>query len=268
MANQHPTDSRPRRSGLYVETVGSGPDIVLLHGWGMHAGVWEDVVEALADDYRVTVMDLPGYGYSRGLQTGHTLRDLSQAVATAAPPRAIWVGWSLGGLITQRLAIDVPERVARLVLVASSPCFVERPDWSHAMEPEILSQFGDNLTSDYRTALNRFLALEVHDSENAPQQLRLLRAIVFQHGDPDPGALADGLAILQTEDLRGELNKITCPTLLLMGRRDVLVPSSAGAAMTKLMPHARLHVFERAGHALFLSHLNEFVSQLRGFLNE
>lgn len=268
MANRYPTNPTTRRSGLYVESVGSGPEIVLLHGWGMHAGVWEDVVEPLADHYRVTVMDLPGYGYSRGQQTGHTLRDLSQAVAAAAPLRAIWVGWSLGGLITQRLAIDAPERMARLVLVASSPCFVQRSDWPHGMEPEVLRQFSDNLASDYRAALNRFLALEVHDSENAPQQLRLLREIVFQHGEPDAGALADGLAILETEDLRSELNKITCPTLLLMGRRDVLVPSSAGAAMTKLMPHARLHVFERAGHALFLSHLNEFVSQLRAFLNE
>lgn len=268
MANQNPIDPATRRSGLYVHSVGSGPEVVLLHGWGMHSGVWEDVVEALADDYRVTILDLPGYGYSRGERTGHTLRDLSRAVAEVTPARATWVGWSLGGLIAQRLAIDAPQRISRLVLVSSSPCFVHRPDWPYAMEPEVLRQFADNLSRDYRAALNRFLALEVHDSENAPQQLRLLREIVFQHGEPDIAAFADGLAILETADLRGELDRITCPTLLLMGRRDILVPSSAGAAMVKRLPDARLHVLERAGHAPFLSHLTEFVTQLRAFLHE
>ncbi|KAB2856246.1 MAG: alpha/beta fold hydrolase, partial [Anaerolineae bacterium] len=54
-----------RSAALYRHTVGSGPDVVLLHGWGMHSGVWEDVVEALLDHHRVAVFDLPGHGYSR-----------------------------------------------------------------------------------------------------------------------------------------------------------------------------------------------------------
>lgn len=52
---------------LYTYTTGEGPDVVLVHGWGMHSGVWEDVVESLIDYYRVTVLDLPGHGYGRGL---------------------------------------------------------------------------------------------------------------------------------------------------------------------------------------------------------
>lgn len=268
MSDSHPTGPVEHYPGLYVQSVGSGPKVVLLHGWGMHSGVWEDVVEALADHYRVTMMDLPGYGYSRLAKAGHTLKDLSHAVAAVAPQRASWVGWSLGGLIAQRLAIDAPERIARLILVSSSPRFVRSADWPHAIEFKVLQQFADGLDNDYRATLKRFLALEVHGSEGAAEQLRLLRGMVFQHGEPDPRALADGLVILEHTDLRSEWDGIRCPTLLLMGERDNLVPAAAGAAIQALLPNARLHIFKQAGHAPFFSQLMAFIHQLRAFLDE
>ena len=190
------------------------------------------------------------------------------AAAAVAPARAIWVGWSLGGLVAQRLAIDSPERVAKLVLVASSPCFVRHWDWRHAMRFQVLHLFAETLGRNYQTTLKRFLALEVHGSENAVEQLRLLRQMIFQHGEPDAKVLRDGLAILVNEDLRGELGHILCPVLLMMGRRDSLVPVSAGAAIQGMLTDARLHVFERAGHAPFFSHFSEFINCLRAFLDE
>lgn len=255
-------------SGLYVQTIGRGPDIVLVHGWGMHSGIWEDVIEALVDDYRVTYLDLPGHGYSRFTATGHSLQSLTRIVTAAAPPRAVWVGWSLGGLIAQRLAIDAPERVEKLVLVSSSPCFVRRPDWPHAMEYRLLHAFAENLSRDYRATLKRFLALEVHGGEHEVTLLRQLREIVFQHGDPDTETLRDGLTILENTDLRSELGRIACPTLLLLGRRDKLVPVSAGSATQYLLADGRLYIFERAAHAPFFSHLTEFISHLRAFVDE
>ena len=84
-----------RDNSIYCHVIGSGPDVVLLHGWGMHSGVWEDVVENLLDHYRVTLIDLPGHGYSRAVGAGHTLSELAAAVLAVAPPRAAWVGWSL-----------------------------------------------------------------------------------------------------------------------------------------------------------------------------
>lgn len=268
---------------LYTQTLGSGPDLVFLHGWGMHAGIWNDIIEFLVDQYRVTLIDLPGHGYSRagsaqtgfaaaepgvGHQTRITLRDLSHIVANNAPRQAVWIGWSLGGLIAQRLAIDRPERVTKLVLVSSSPCFVRRPDWPHAMEGQVLRQFAHSLAHDYRATLKRFIALEVHGAEQEIAQLRALRALVFQRGEPDPDILHAGLSLLEDEDLRAELKFIQCPTLLLMGRRDTLVPTAAARATQRLLPDARLHLIEGAAHAPFFSHLQEFVLPLQGFLHE
>jgi pimeloyl-[acyl-carrier protein] methyl ester esterase len=253
---------------LYTQTLGQGQDIVLLHGWGMHSGVWENVVESLVDDYRITVMDLPGHGYNRQARAaGHSLAALARIVAANAPAKATWIGWSLGGMIAQRLTVDAPERVAKLVLVSSSPSFVRRPGWPHAMAFQTLHQFAENLKSDYRATLKRFLALEVRGSEHAREQLRLLHRILFQHGEPNPEALQDGLRILEDDDLRNVLSTAACPTLLLLGQRDSLVPACAGPAMQDLLPHARLHVFPGASHAPFFSHLTEFIRCLRDFID-
>jgi pimeloyl-[acyl-carrier protein] methyl ester esterase len=253
---------------LYTHTAGAGPDVVLAHGWGMHSGVWEKVAEGLADDYRVTVLDLPGHGYSQGASgAGATLEDWAAAVIAATPEPATWIGWSLGGLVAQQVALMAPERVSRLALVNSTPCFVQRPGWPHGIALAVLHRFAEELREDYRAVLKRFIALEVHGSEHASAQLKQLKAMLFQHGDPDISALEDGLSILETSDLRAQLADIACPTLLLMGQRDQLVPVAVGETMLKQLSNARLRVFARAGHAPFFSHLPEFIAELRVFLD-
>jgi pimeloyl-[acyl-carrier protein] methyl ester esterase len=170
-------------------------------------------------------------------------------------------------LVAQQAALTAPERVSRLVLVNSTPCFVQRPDWPHGIALSVLRRFAEELRQDYRAVLKRFIALEVHGSEHASAQLKQLKAMLFQHGEPDVAALEDGLTILETTDLRAEWSRMQCPTLLLMGQRDQLVPVGAGEAMLQRLPDARLHVFPRAGHAPFFSHLPEFVAKLRAFLD-
>lgn len=262
-----PEPSQRDERSLYTCTLGTGPDVVLIHGWGMHSGVWEVIAESLLDHYRITVVDLPGHGFSRLLQTGHDLQGLSAAVAAVVPAPAIWVGWSLGGLVAQWVAITAPERVTRLALVNSTPCFVRRPDWPHGIDLPVLRRFAEELRLDYRAVLKRFIALEVHGSEHATAQLHALKAMLFQHGEPAVSALEDGLTILETTDLRPDWSRIVCPTLLLMGQRDQLVPVKAGAALVARLPHARLRVFERAGHAPFFSHPLDFVTELRAFFD-
>ncbi len=254
-------------NALHHQTLGHGPDVVLLHGWGMHSGIWDDVIAALLDHYRVTVLDLPGHGRSRGARFGPTLDDLGAAVAAVAPPRAAWVGWSLGGLVAQWLAIAAPERVERLALVGSTPCFTQRPDWPYGMNPTVLRGFAGALRQNHRATLQRFIALEVHGSDRAAAQLRRLKALLFEHGEPDEKSLENGLAILEHTDLRAGLTRISCPMLLLLGQRDLLAPAAAGEMMRESLSDARLHVFPHAGHAPFLSHLPEFLIELRAFLD-
>lgn len=251
---------------LHVEQSGLGPDLVLLHGWGLHGSVFAALAEQLAPRYRVTLIDLPGHGRSPPPIHDFDLAAVTETIAAAAPPRAIWLGWSLGGMIAAHMALSAPARVDKLILVASSPRFVTAPDWPHAMDPAILAGFARALEQDYRATLERFLSLQVTTgSTEGRETLRGLRAALLQYTPALP-ALRAGLEILRGADLRPQLAALSRPTQLILGGRDMLVPVSVGAALRQRAPAIQIDVLSDAGHAPFLSHPQEFLATLTEFL--
>lgn len=253
---------------LHFETIGTGPDLVMLHGWGMHSGVWHDFAQCLAQRYQVTLIDLPGHGRSSTLSAPYTLANVAQAVLACAPPRAHWLGWSLGGLIAQQVAHHAPERVAKLVLLASSPQFLRSADWPQAMDPEVLAQFSTELQRDYRATVLRFLALEVQGSAAVRDELRTLREVVFAHGEPQRAALLGGLEILRDSNLRAQFAELLQPVLLLLGSQDRLVPPEVAREVVRLLPRAVHAIIAGAGHAPFLSQPALCAQHVMDFLHE
>ncbi len=252
---------------LHVECHGHGPPLVLLHGWGMNADVWQAVLPALARRRQLICVDLPGHARSRAQPGGETLAAWSACLAEVVPAGAEVLGWSLGGLLALRLALDAPERVARLILVASGPRFVQAADWPHAMASETLAGFAQGLVEDYAGTLRRFLAIQALGSEHARETLGQLREQVFRHGEPDPAALRAGLQMLLQTDLRAELPRVHCPTLLIGGERDTLFPAAAQVQTRERLPAAASVLIEGAGHAPFLSHPAAFLEALSAFLD-
>jgi pimeloyl-[acyl-carrier protein] methyl ester esterase len=178
------------------------------------------------------------------------------------------VGWSLGGQLALRWAQLHPAQVKKLVLVATTPCFVRQDDWSCAMAAEVLQEFADSLLQNHALTLKRFLALQVRGSENEKEILADLRARLFTKGEPDVEALKGGLEILRDTDLRDTLAQIKQPTLVINGERDTLTPKNAAAALAQALPNARLQIIQGAAHAPFLSHPTIFMQHLKSFLHE
>lgn len=252
---------------LHVESIGSGAPLLLIHGWGMHGGVWEDVAQQLSTDFRVHSVDLPGYGYSKAGNVA-TLDAIMQELSVSfAEPLAV-CGWSLGGQIALRWAAREPDKVRRLILVASTPCFAERADWAFGMEGEVLKKFAAELERDHAATLRRFIALQLRGSKNERELLALLRERLFMRGEPDLGALRAGLNILRDADMRSELQNIRQPVLIVAGERDKLTPPEASYHLAQAMPSARLVEVAGAAHAPFLSHPEIFVEQIKSFLHE
>src|SRR5690606_40995017 len=111
----------------------------------------------------------------------------------------------------------------------------------------------------------RFLALEVHGSENMREELRLLRAMAFAHGEPEATVLADGLALLARGDLRPALPGLSVPSLWIAGRRDRVVHPDAMRAAAEAAPGPRVLEAQRPGHAPFLPHAGVVGDPDRGF---
>ena len=239
---------------LWHERQGSGPDLVLVHGWGLHGGIWGELPARLAQHFRVTTLDLPGHGRSRTVGETLSLSTFTDSVAELCPAPAIWLGWSLGGLIALNAALRHPHKVAKLVLVGTTPKFVQAPGWPHAMPTEVFAEFARSLSQDYRATLLRFLSLQAGNNESTRALLKQLRAEMFAHGEPQPKALAAGLAILEQTDLRARLAEIQVPALVVHGSHDRLAPPAAGEYLSAQLSKARWLRVEGAGHAPFLSH--------------
>ena len=150
---------------LHVENYGSGAPLLLIHGWGMHGGIWSSVAPQLAQRFRVHCVDLPGHGASVPLPS-YGLDGLVQALSAQFTEPLAVCGWSLGGMVALRWAQLAPEQVQKLVLVSSTPCFVKREGWLFGMAQAAMQQFAAELALDYAATLRRFLALQVRGSEH------------------------------------------------------------------------------------------------------
>lgn len=276
-------------AALHVDNHGgAGAPLLFIHGWGMHGGMWGGVPAQLAQHFQVMAVDLPGHGHSMGsgewkvesgerigISTTHhsllTTRYLDlivdQLAAQFTEPLTL-CGWSLGGQVALRWAQRCPEQVSRLVLVSSTPCFVQQADWPCAMAANTLAAFAAALQQDYAQTLRRFLALQVRGGEQERELLASLRRLLPGRGEPDLAALQSGLDILRDTDLRSALPQISQPALVIAGVRDTLTPMAASQYLAAHLPSARLAAIEGAAHASFLSHSDEFVKHVAGFLHE
>ncbi|MCX8961927.1 pimeloyl-[acyl-carrier protein] methyl ester esterase [Erwinia psidii] len=249
---------------LYWQTIGSGDrDLVMLHGWGLNAEVWHNTINRLSPHFRLHLVDLPGYGRSRGFAP-QSLKDMVAALMPVAPPQALWLGWSLGGLVASQLALDYPQRVRGLVSVASSPCFSAEAGWP-GIRPETLSSFQQQLSDDFQRTVERFLALQTMGSESARQDARQLKNVVLSLPAPDIAVLNAGLEILRTADLRSEMMALRVPLLRIYGALDGLVPRGIAALLDVHWPGSESVIIEKAAHAPFISHAETFCEKIIDF---
>ncbi|OAT51076.1 BioH family biotin synthesis protein [Proteus hauseri ATCC 700826] len=205
-------------------------------------------------------MDLPGYGRSQGFPV-LTLQEMADVVFAQAPKNAIWLGWSLGGLVASRIVLDNPHQVAALVTVASSPCFSAHQDWP-GIKPEVLKGFEQQLSENFHRTVERFLALQTLGTQSAREDMKALKSVVLEQPLPSVEILNGGLEILRTEDLREELKTVSCPFIRFYGYLDGLVPRKVANLLDEIYPDSPSVIFRNAAHAPFISHPDEFSQAL------
>ena len=262
----HPCfDKRPDITTSMVERMSeqikfSQNPVVLLHGWGLNHQVWSQLVLALPPELAIHTPDLPGFGLSP-CPVSYDIDSVLAQLAEQIPNQSTVVGWSLGGLLAIALASRYPDKVKKLGLIASSPCFMAKENWP-GMESRVMQQFAGQLQQDLALTVERFLAIQAMGSSTARQDIKLLKQAVLSLALPSATALQGGLELLATLDLRQEFAALVQPVFAILGRLDSLVPVAIAPLLQSLRPDLQVEILQKASHAPFISHQQEFISLL------
>ncbi len=229
------------------------PVLVLVHGWGMNARVFDVLAQLLADDFDVQVLNLPGHG-GRSALPDNSLQSWADDLAKQVPDG--------------RAALDHPGKLRRLILLASTPRFVADEGWAHGLAAAELQEFGAALLADPEATLLRFLSLQTRGVPEQKSLLQQLRQHFLALPQVHDEALSSGLEILRETDLRQQLPHLTQPTLVLHGALDTLAPVMAGRWLAETLPEARYIEMPRAAHAPHLSHSADVAAAIRHFAHD
>mgnify|MGYP003141836567 FL=1 len=253
---------------MHINSIGQGPDLVLVHGWSMHSGVWSPLLELLSEHFRCHLVDLPGHGQSDWHEGDFDLNTLFAKLAEALPEKAIWLGWSLGGQVSLAMAKHCPDKVKKLIMLAATPCFVQKEDWPCAMPPEVFETFSASLAEEQQQTLQRFIMLQAKGANQPRQVIKQLSEQLAQQHEPKPEALQAGLRCLAEWDLRDVLATVNCPTQMILAENDHLIPVSLVEYVQKLQPKLRIDVMPGLGHAPFISQPQQCQLVIEQFIHE
>lgn len=234
-------------------------DLVLLPGWAMPPAVFSPLLPLLEKrGWRVHLPALP---------LADNLSAMADAVLAGAPARAVWLGWSLGGMVAAQAACAQPARVDALVTVATNLRFIAADDWPAAMPSNEFHGFSAEVAADPATALARFNALVARGGAAARADQRRLRALCAADGQ-DPRHLRLTLRVLAEADLRAGASALSCASLWLYGEQDALVPAAIAGEITRRVPRATTRILPGASHIPFLSAPETVADALATFLPE
>ena len=248
---------------------GSGPPLVLLHGWAMSSAVFSEALQALSNEFCVFAPDLPGHGQSSaGVDYGlnSLAGDLASWMEGLKLNGVCLLGWSLGGQIALRLAALATQRIRRLLLVATTPRFVAEEEWPHGLPNGQVRLMARGLQRRYTRTLDDFFDQQFAKQELSAQRRQWLNENLSPSViPPQAEAALAALETLRTSDLRLQLADLKVTTLVMHGAEDTIVPLGAGRYLADALPEANFEPLAKAGHAPFLSCPEEVFQLWREF---
>jgi pimeloyl-ACP methyl ester carboxylesterase len=277
--------SLPGSDGLSIhllEWSREGVGLLLLHGFGNEAHIWDDFAPAVAPYYRTVALDLRGHGDSahdpqRRYDYESHVRDVETVSAALEIDRLVLIGHSLGGRISTLFAAKHPERMAGLVLVDAGPELdargvsrisldVERStDATFASLADCRSALAHAYPAAGSAAIERMARHGMRQLEDGRYQRKTDPSYHAARGELTAEA-AEALERKTSKELWDALRRITCPALVVRGAAsDVLDPDTADRMVEEVMANARLAVVPRAGHSVMTDNPEGFSEAVSAF---
>ena len=257
---------------LNVERAGSGPPVVLLHGFTGSAAGWAPLMEALAPEFTTLAVDIVGHGQSdapAGLERylmHRCVDDLASLLRTLGHDRACWLGYSMGGRAALQVAVQRPDIVASLVLEGATPGLreaaarAERVASDEALA-ERIERDGVESFVDHWQALPLFAT----QASLPPETRHAIRAGRLANRAVGLANSLRGMGAGAQEPLHDRLAEVSVPGLLIAGALDVRF-AAIGGEMAQALPHATIRPIEGAGHAAHIERPEAFHDVVLAFL--
>ena len=249
----------------YYELLGSGDPVLLIPGLGTTCRLWDEVLPELAASFSLILVDNRGAGQSLAKRQPRALDDLAadlvELLDALKVDKAHVIGLSVGGLIAQRLAIDHPRRVDRLVLISCAHHFA-------AYLLEMMGLLGHALRYFPRDLFERTIGIlgaspEYVDTHpgHIPQQLLTNGKQLVPRS-----AIATQLKCVSRSDLAAEDFRITAPTLVISGEHDAMIPSGYARQMARDIPGSEFALVPGSGHNPLVEKPETVVPRILEFL--
>jgi pimeloyl-ACP methyl ester carboxylesterase len=239
---------------------GSRP-LVLIHGVGSYQEAWDGVIARLSDRFRMLSFDLRGHGHSERVRGRYEIDDFTGDVLGLADHVGFasfdLAGFSLGGLIAQRLALTHPERLRRLVLL--STVSGRTPEERERVLARLTALKAGDRGSHYDASLSRWLTEEFQ--ERNPELIAELRR---RNAENDPDCYAAAYRVLAETDFGGLIDQIRLPTLIATGEHDQGSNPRMSRFMHERIAGSRLLILPGLRHSL----LNEAPDRVAALMDE
>ncbi len=236
---------------------GTGAPLILLHGWAASKLVFTELASLLNNEFRVLCPDLPGHGHSSAGQD-MTLDGLCNELMLwfdeLGERPFLLAGWSLGGMLALELASRDQQICSGLVLIGTTPRFVQAEDWPDGLPSIQLRAMQRNLSRKFDQTLADFFDTTFAGEQISRARLQEIRRFaIYPSRTPDPKTAATMLELLAGQDQRHLVKRIAQPTTLIHGRLDQITPPGAANWLWHELPQAHLEMIDHCGHAPFWS---------------
>ena len=244
---------------------GSGPVVALTHGLGGHLDSWAPTVATLEDRYTALTWDVRGFGGSskrpNDLSPEVWASDLAGLLDEIGVDDAVIVGISMGGVISQRFALDFPDRTRALILISTSSEVNERATAGWNARADLIERGGLGAAL---TPTGPSLSYGKEYRERHADDIAEAARLTIERNDA--ACYAAACRAVSDIDYTADLATITCPTLILQGLEDGVTPPGGSVIMSRRIPGARLIMLEHCGHLIPAERPEEFHTEVEAFL--
>ncbi len=253
--------------------------LLFVHGWATDNWVWEPYVKAFKDIDSGNI-NLPGHGGSGSWDSPTLLpavRELTRQIETRGG-NILGIGWSLGAQALMASALENMKKFKGLILVGATPSFVAKDDFPWGQSKALVKRMILDMKKDPAETLKRFYPLNFTESEKTDEVRKFLERYRYPGpiscDGPVPGCfpafkygeIIKALVALYSNDLRERLKEIDLPVLVVHGEMDAVVPIGAGQYLASNIKGARIEVYEKAGHAPFITEMERFKGTVKRFM--